>query len=81
MKTLADGSLLHTDALTVTGKTVADNLEGAEVYNDDVIRPLDNPLYAEGALAVLRGNIAPGRARSPPDWRRLRPWPRRPRSR
>lgn len=31
----------------------------AEVYNDDVIRPLDNPIYAEGALAVLRGNVAP----------------------
>ena len=32
---------------------------GAEVYNDDVIRPLDNPIYAEGALAVLRGNSRP----------------------
>lgn len=59
MKTLAGGGMLHMDAVTVTGKTVAENLEGAEVYNDDVIRPLANPIYREGALAVLRGNLAP----------------------
>ncbi len=59
MKTLADGGMLHTDAMTVTGKTVAENLSGAEVYNDDVIRPLSNPIYKEGALAVLRGNLCP----------------------
>jgi dihydroxy-acid dehydratase len=59
MKTLADGGLLHTDAMTVSGQTVADNLKEAEVYNDDVIRPLSNPIYKEGALAVLRGNLAP----------------------
>ena len=47
------------DALTVTGRTLGENIEGAEVYDDDVIRPLDNPIYAEGALAVLRGNLAP----------------------
>ncbi|MBV8037141.1 L-arabinonate dehydratase [Roseateles sp.] len=46
-------------AMTVNGRTVADNIAGAEVFNDDVIRPLDNPIYAEGALAVLRGNLAP----------------------
>jgi dihydroxy-acid dehydratase len=62
MKTLADGGLLHTDALTVTGETVAKNLEGAEIYNDDVIRPLANPIYKEGALAVLRGNLCPNGA-------------------
>ncbi len=50
---------LKLDALCVNGKTVRDNIEGAEVYNDDVIRPLANPIYAEGALAVLRGNLAP----------------------
>ncbi len=50
---------LHTDALTVTGKTLGENIAGAEVFNNDVIRPLDNPIYAEGALAVLRGNLAP----------------------
>lgn len=50
---------LHLDALTVTGKTVGENIQGAQVYNDDVIRPLDQPVYAEGALAVLKGNLAP----------------------
>ena len=50
---------LHLDALTVTGKTLGENIAGCRVYNDDVIRPLDNPIYAEGALAVLRGNLAP----------------------
>jgi dihydroxy-acid dehydratase len=50
---------LHTDALTVNGRTLGDNIAGAEVYNDDVIRALDQPIYAEGALAVLRGNLAP----------------------
>ncbi|MFG6432158.1 L-arabinonate dehydratase [Roseateles sp. LYH14W] len=50
---------LDLTARTVNGKTVADNIEGAEVFNADVIRPLDKPIYAEGALAVLRGNLAP----------------------
>jgi len=50
---------LHRDAMTVNGHTLGENIRGAAVYNDDVIRPLDNPIYAEGALAVLRGNIAP----------------------
>ena len=50
---------LHGDARTVNGRTLAQNIADAEVYNDDVIRPLANPIYAEGALAVLRGNIAP----------------------
>jgi dihydroxy-acid dehydratase len=62
MKTLADGGLLHTDAITVTGETVAKNLEGAQTYNDDVIRPLSNAIYQEGALAVLRGNLCPNGA-------------------
>ncbi|MFG1357621.1 L-arabinonate dehydratase [Xanthobacter pseudotagetidis] len=50
---------LHLDALTVSGLRLGETLEGATVYNDDVIRPLENPIYAEGALAVLRGNLAP----------------------
>ena len=50
---------LKTEALTVNGKSLGENIEGSEVYQDDVIRPLDNPIYAEGALAVLRGNLAP----------------------
>jgi dihydroxy-acid dehydratase len=50
---------LHTDALSVNGRTLGENIAQAEVFNDDVIRPLANPIYAEGALAVLRGNLAP----------------------
>jgi dihydroxy-acid dehydratase len=43
----------------VAGETWAESLVGAKVFNDDVIRPLDNPIYREGALAVLKGNLAP----------------------
>jgi dihydroxy-acid dehydratase len=50
---------LHLDAITVTGKTLGENIAGAEVHNDDVIRTVENPIYAEGALAVLKGNLAP----------------------
>jgi len=50
---------LHLSLTNVSGRTWAETLETAEVYNDDVIRPLDRPIYAEGALAVLRGNLAP----------------------
>jgi dihydroxy-acid dehydratase len=50
---------LKLDVVTVNGKTIGENIATAEVYNDDVIRPLSNPIYAEGALAVLRGNLAP----------------------
>lgn len=50
---------LNLDVLTVSGRTVGENIERAQVYNDDVIRPIDNPIYREGALAVLRGNLAP----------------------
>jgi dihydroxy-acid dehydratase len=50
---------LKLDAMTVNGHTLRDNIAGAEVFDDDVIRPLSKPIYAEGALAVLRGNLAP----------------------
>jgi dihydroxy-acid dehydratase len=50
---------LDAGALTCTGRTVGENIAGARVFDDDVIRPLDNPIYREGALAVLRGNLAP----------------------
>jgi dihydroxy-acid dehydratase len=46
-------------ARTVNGRTLGENIASAEVYDDDVIRPLDRPVYAEGALAVLKGNLAP----------------------
>jgi dihydroxy-acid dehydratase len=51
--------LLHLDAMTVSGFPLGATLEGAEVYNSDVIRPLSNPIYHEGSLAVLKGNLAP----------------------
>ena len=51
--------LLHGDAMTVTGRTMAENVANAEVYNRDIIRPLSEPLKAEGGLTVLRGNLAP----------------------
>jgi L-arabonate dehydrase len=52
-------SLLHTDALTVTGKTMGENIAGAQCFNRDVIRPLSEPLGAEGGTVVLNGNLAP----------------------
>ena len=50
---------LHLDAITVTGRSIGENIARAEVHNDDVIRTIDNAIYAEGALAVLKGNLAP----------------------
>ena len=52
---------VHLDqaCLTVNGLTLGENIAGADVYDDDVIRPLDNPICQSGALVVLRGNIAP----------------------
>jgi dihydroxy-acid dehydratase len=52
-------SFLDLSQINVSGRNWAECLEGAEVYNDDVIRPLDQAIYQEGALAVLRGNLAP----------------------
>jgi dihydroxy-acid dehydratase len=51
---------LDLSQINVSGKSWQHCLEGAAVYNDDVIRPVDNAIYQEGALAVLRGNLAPG---------------------
>jgi dihydroxy-acid dehydratase len=51
--------LLHLETLTATGRTLAENLEGAEVFDESVIVPRDRPLAPEGGLAVLRGNLAP----------------------
>lgn len=53
---------LDLSALTVTGRTMGENLEGAKVWNEDVIRPLSNPVYNEGSLAVLKGNLCPSGA-------------------
>lgn len=54
--------LLHVDRVTVSGQTLGETLAEARVHNDDVIRPRDNPLAAEGGIAVLRGNLAPSGA-------------------
>ena len=53
------GDKLDLSVITVTGKTLGDCIKGAVNYNKDVIRPLSNPVYHEGSLAVLRGNLAP----------------------
>ncbi|MEC8542906.1 MAG: dihydroxy-acid dehydratase, partial [SAR324 cluster bacterium] len=50
---------LKLDAQSINGRTLGENLKGAEIYHDDVIRPLDNPLNPAGGTAVLRGSLAP----------------------
>jgi dihydroxy-acid dehydratase len=61
MKMLLDAGLLHGDCMTVTGKTIAENLKDVPPLKEgqDVIRPIDNPLKKEGSLVVLHGNLAP----------------------
>jgi len=55
--------LMHLDALTVTGRTLGEELErAAPPFKQDVIRPRDNPIYPQGGIAVLQGNLAPGGA-------------------
>ncbi|MCB1334890.1 MAG: dihydroxy-acid dehydratase, partial [Roseivivax sp.] len=53
------GDKLDLSVTTVSGRTLGEDIDGAVNYNDDVIRPLSNPVYHEGSLAVLRGNLAP----------------------
>ena len=53
------GDLLHRDALTITGKTVGENVQGATIYNTDVIYPLEKPVNAHGSTVVLKGNLCP----------------------
>ncbi len=59
MKELSKKDLLHLDLLTVTGKTIRENIEKAYVKDNTVIRDIENPYSPTGGLAVLRGNIAP----------------------
>ena len=62
MKMLLDRGLLHGDCMTVTGKTVAENLEhvsGTPPEGQDVVLPFDKPMYPQGHLAILKGNLAP----------------------
>jgi L-arabonate dehydrase len=60
MKRIED--MLHLDALTVGGRSMGENIAGAEVFNSEVIRTRDNPLTPQGGIAVLRGNLAPSGA-------------------
>jgi dihydroxy-acid dehydratase len=64
MKRLLDKGLLHGDCMTVTGKTMAENLKDAPDYPEgqDIIRPFDNPIKKDSHLVVLYGNLAPGGA-------------------
>ena len=59
MNELNKKNLLHTDCMTVTGKTVGENIEGCVNRNPEVIRPIEHPYSENGGLAVLKGNIAP----------------------
>jgi len=59
LRRLGENGMLNNDALTVNGKTIWDNVKDSECYNDDVIRPMDNPLVASGGICILRGNLAP----------------------
>ncbi len=59
MHELTKKGLLYTDCMTVTGKTVGENIVGSINLNTDVIRPIDNPYSETGGIAVLKGNLAP----------------------
>ena len=59
MNELNKKGLLYTDLITVTGKTVGENIEGCVNKNPEVIRPIDNPYSETGGIAVLKGNLAP----------------------
>ena len=59
MNELSELGLLHLNCMTVTGKTVGENIKGVENKDTSVIRPLDNPYSKTGGLAVLKGNLAP----------------------
>ena len=59
MARLAEKGLIEGTGITVTGRTVSENLEKARVLDDTVIRPLENPYHAQGGLAFLKGGLAP----------------------
>jgi dihydroxy-acid dehydratase len=62
LKILLNAGLLHGDCITITGRTIAEELAHVSATppaNQDVIRPIDNPLYAHGHLAILKGNLSP----------------------
>ena len=59
MNELTKKGLLHTDCMTVTGKTIGENIAGCVNLNPEVIRPVENPYSETGGIAVLKGNLAP----------------------
>ncbi|HYA93027.1 MAG TPA: dihydroxy-acid dehydratase [Thermodesulfobacteriota bacterium] len=59
MNELSRGGLIHRDPLTVTRKSIGENLKGKKVLNPEVIRPMERPYHPTGGLAVLFGNLAP----------------------
>ena len=59
MNELTKKGLIHTDCLTVTGKTIGENIQGCVNLDPEVIRPIDNPYSETGGIAVLKGNLAP----------------------
>ncbi len=59
MKLLLDRKLIHPDCMTVTGKTIGENLKNVQfIQNDDIVRPFSNPLHPSGPMVVLKGNLA-----------------------
>ncbi len=70
IKELTKKNLLDASALTCTGKTLGENLEGVVNQNPELIRPIENPYSADGGIAVLKGNLAPRAA-----WSSAPPWP------
>jgi dihydroxy-acid dehydratase len=59
MNELTKKNLLHTDCMTVTGKTIGENITGCPNLDPEIIRPIDNPYSETGGIAVLKGNLAP----------------------
>lgn len=59
MKRLQDNQLIDSSVLTVTGQTLGENLEQAEIRDEEIIRPFDRPIHPQGGIAVLTGNLAP----------------------
>jgi len=66
--------LMHLDRVTVSGKTLGENIEGAKACNTEVIRPLDNPVAPQGGTAILYGNLAPNGAVIKPTAAEKRLW-------
>ena len=73
MKELTKKDLLDTSLITCTGKTMAENLEGVENRDPEIIRPIDNPYSQSGGIAVLQAATWPRTAA----WSSSPPWPRR----